>query len=50
MRVKREGEDQSGVLARKQELEELIVKEGDWVALVELLELEWESTSMRTNT
>jgi chromosome segregation protein len=50
IRVKRSGEDQSGVLARKQELEELIVKEDDLDALVEELEVELESTSMRINT
>ena len=50
IRVKRAGEDQSGVLARKQELEELIVKEDDLDALVEELEVELESTSMRINT
>jgi len=38
------------VLARKQELEELIVKEDDLDALVEELEVELESTSMRINT
>lgn len=50
IRVKRAGEDQSGVLARKQELEELIVKEDDLDALVEELEVELESTSLRINT
>jgi chromosome segregation protein len=50
IRVKRAGEDQSGVLARKQELEQLIIKEDDLDTLVEELEVELESTSMRINT
>jgi chromosome segregation protein len=50
IRVKRAGEDQSGVLARKLELEELIVKEDDLDALVEELEVELESCSMRINS
>ncbi|MFY0640176.1 MAG: chromosome segregation protein SMC [Bermanella sp.] len=50
IRVKRSGDDQSGVLARKQELEELIAKEDDLDALVEELDADLESTSLRINT
>lgn len=50
MRVKKAGEDQSGVIARKQELEELVVKEDDLDALVEELEADLESASLRINT
>ena len=50
IRVKRSGDDRSGVLARKQELEELIAKEDDLDALVEELDADLESTSLRINT
>ena len=50
IRVKRAGEDQSGVLARKQELEELILKEDDLDALVEELDADLEAVSLRINT
>ncbi|GAA6133807.1 chromosome segregation protein SMC [Oceaniserpentilla sp. 4NH20-0058] len=50
IRVKRSADDQSGVLARKQELEELTIKEDDLDALVEELDADLESTSLRINT
>ncbi len=50
IRVKRSGEDQAGVLARKQELTELIDKEDDLDALVEELEADLEAASLRINT
>jgi len=50
IRVKRSGEDQAGVLARKQELSELIVKEDDLDALVEELDADLEAASLRINT
>lgn len=50
VRVKRQDEDQSGVLARKQELEQLVEQEDDLDAQVEELEVELESTSLRINT
>jgi len=50
IRVKRSGEDQAGVLARKQELTELIEKEDDLDALVEELDADLEAASLRINT
>ena len=50
VRVKRQDEDQAGVLARKQELEQLAIQEDDLDALVEELEVELESTSLLINT
>lgn len=50
IRVKKGDDDQAGVLARKQELEELAVKEDDLEALVEELEVDLETTSLRINT
>ena len=50
IRVKRSGDDQSGVLARKQELEALAITEDDLDALVEELDADLESTSLRINT
>lgn len=50
VRVKKSGDDQSGVIARKQELEELIIKEDDLDALVEELDADLESASLRINT
>lgn len=50
IRVKKSSADQTGVLARKQELLELIEKEDDLDALVEELDAELEATSLRINT
>ncbi len=50
IRVKRSGDDQAGVLARKQELLELIETEDDLDALVEELDADLETASLRINT
>lgn len=50
IRVKKQDDNESGVLARKQELESLLVQEDDLEAQVEELDADLEATGLRINT